>query len=161
MTYQNLVKILICLFLIGTLGFLLAQKTNLATADVGRHIKNGELLWQSIGDGFWNNDVLYKNIYSYTHPGFKVPNHHWLSGILFYLIYQVSGFSGLSIFYIALLLAAFGLAFFVSTKVAGWKGSVLAALMITPLISYRAEVRPEGLTYLFCAVFIGILYYWT
>jgi hypothetical protein len=160
MTYKTYIKYLIFLALVGTLAFLLAQKINLATADLGRHIKNGEILWNSIGNGFWHNSILHTNTYSYTNPDFSVPNHHWASGILFYLIYAAVGFSGLQIFYIALLLAALGLVFLVSVKAVGFKATLLTSLLVIPLIAYRNEVRPEGLSYLFSAVFIAVLFYW-
>jgi len=51
---------------------LLATPINLATADLGRHLKNGELLLSG------NLDLLYKNYYSYTDPDYAFINHHWL-----------------------------------------------------------------------------------
>lgn len=154
-------KFAVFLALILFLAFLLAQKINFATADLGRHIKNGELLWQSFGHGFWQNSVLRENTYSYTNPSFSVLNHHWGSGILFYLIFNLFGFSGLSVFYIFLLLSAFSLFFFVSVKVSGWRATVLGGLLVIPLIAYRNEVRPEGFTYLFSASYVFLLFVFT
>ena len=61
--------------------------------DLGRHLKNGELLL---------SQILHTNFYSYTQPEL---NHHWLAGIVFYSVYKLDGFPGLNAFYI--LLAAF------------------------------------------------------
>jgi uncharacterized PurR-regulated membrane protein YhhQ (DUF165 family) len=60
MYFKVLIKPCIYLFLISLLAFLLAQKINLATADLGRHIKNGEIR-PAI---FWlrHNNSRYKKI---------------------------------------------------------------------------------------------------
>src|SRR3990167_1948387 len=54
--------------------------------DLARHIKNGEMILRG------NFDVLYKNVYSYTEPDQPFTNHHWLSGVIFYLLFELIGF---------------------------------------------------------------------
>ena len=66
----------------------------MTAADIGRHIKNGELILNG------NSQVLYKNFYSFTYPEYPFINHHWFFGVISYLVFRLSGFNGLSISYI-------------------------------------------------------------
>ena len=65
-------------------GFFFARPINFATADLGRHIVNGELILNGV------TDVLYSNHYSFTERDYDFVNHHWGSGVLFYLVHSVS-----------------------------------------------------------------------
>jgi len=123
-------------------GSFLARDVNLVTADVGRHIKNGEALLQG------ENSVLKTNFYSYTQPDFPTTNHHWGSGVIFYLIWRTFGFGGLHVFFIILSLAAFSILFWFTQKRAGPGLAALAALLAIPLIVERVEIRPEVFSYL-------------
>src|SRR4051794_17547719 len=78
---------------------LFARELDLSTLDLGRHIANGQRLFE-------DSKVLTTNFYSYTFPEFPFINHHWGSGFVFYGIQQLLGFEGLSVFYIGLGLAA-------------------------------------------------------
>lgn len=95
-----LAKILLPMVLLLWFGVLLSQKIDLTTADLGRHIANGRIILH--GDWQQKRAVLTTNFYSYTLPQQPFINHHWLSGVLFYLIYQALGFGGLSAFYVIL-----------------------------------------------------------
>src|SRR3989338_3401682 len=77
--------------------------------DLPRLIKNGEMVFQK-------PDVLTKNVYSYTEPDQPFANHHWLSGVVFYLLDEAVGFSGLVVFKTLVLLASFSLLFVTATK---------------------------------------------
>ena len=83
------------------LGWHLALPIDLVRSDLGRHIKNGEL----IVHGTW--DVLYKNYYSYTYPQYPFINHHWLFGVFCYAVWHYFGFTGLSLIYLGLELFTF------------------------------------------------------
>lgn len=136
------------IFLLTFLYFyLLVVPINMATADLGRHIKNGEELLAG------NFNILYKNYYSYTHPEFKFINHHWLGGVIFYLTSILSGFAGIQLLFITLNLVAFFIFFLVSKKYSNIIVSSITALIIIPVIAYRQEVRPEAFSYLFAAVY--------
>lgn len=128
----------------------LAHPINLMTADLGRHLKNGEILFQE-------HRLVETNFYSYSHPDFPATNHHWASGALFYLVFQTSGFTGVHILFIGLSVLAFGL----FLRLAWIRGSplktALLSLLVIPLLSQRAEVRPEVLSYLFAGIFFWIL----
>lgn len=128
------------------------------TADLGRHIENGQLLL-SHGGTFSKTALLHTNFFSTTYPDFPFVNHHWGSGIILYLLYIAFGFSGLSLAYGACLIAAF-LLLFATLRRQPINPSIaaLTSLFLIPLIAERTEIRPEVISYLLIAVFIFILY---
>lgn len=142
---------LILIFLCGLYFYLLATPINLATADLGRHIRNGEQLLAG------NFDLLYKNYYSYTYPDFPFVNHHWLGGVLFYLVSAISGFTGVQLLFIAINLVTFVLFFYITNKYSNIVVCSIIALLIIPVIAYRDEVRPEAFSYLFAGIYYLIL----
>lgn len=131
---------------------------DLSTADIGRHITNGKIFLHSAQYGISKSDLLYTNLFSYTYPTFPFINHHWASGVAIYLIFQMFGFGGLSLLYFLFILGAF----IFTIKTVGEDVDIstifLTAIFLAPLIAGRIEVRPEGLSYLFIAVFLYILY---
>jgi hypothetical protein len=130
-----------------------ASKIAFVTADLGRHVRNGELFVKT-------HQILSTNLYSYTHPDFPAICHHWGAGVLFYMAMQWGGFIALSAFYAAILLLTFVLSMAVSRRSAGFWPTVLAAVVALPLVGYRIEIRPEGLTTLFLAVEFLLLNEW-
>ena len=96
-------KLLIIFVIFAWFGILLSHKVDLSTADLGRHIQNGNIIVHGSWADKWA--VLHTNFYSYTLPNQPFTNHHWLSGVVFYFIFKASGFIGLSIFYVLMGLA--------------------------------------------------------
>lgn len=143
-------KLLIPLVLIAYFSLFFAQKISLVTADLGRHIKNGEIILSA-------KRVIDTNYYSYTEPDFKVVNHHWLSGVVFYLVYKAVSFKGLSIFFVLLSGVTVYIFFILAKRNSNFYISLVLTLVTMPLISYRREVRPEGFSYLFLGVYYCIL----
>lgn len=142
---------LVCLFLLLCFyGFFLAHKVNLVTADLGRHIRNGEFVFQNLKS-------LTTNFYSYTEPSFSTTNHHWLSGVVFYLVFKLAGFTGLSLFFLILSLSTLIIFFHLGQKKAGFVFASLACLLVTPLLAERTEIRPEGFSYLLTGIFFWLL----
>ncbi len=141
----------ITIVLILIIGFFFAHKINLVTADLGRHIKNGELFFQT-----WK--PVATNFYSYTEPDFPVLNHHWLSGALFFLIWKIAGFGGVQLLFIALNIAAFLICFDIARRRIGTGLAALIALPVIFLLAERTEVRPEAFSYLFAAVFLWVVF---
>ncbi|HQP16827.1 MAG TPA: hypothetical protein PLB59_12770 [Bacteroidales bacterium] len=123
------------------------QKIVFINADLGRHIKNGEVIVNT-------GKIIPANYYSYTEPDFPVVYHHWGSGVVFYLIQKIMGFAGLSIIYC--LLSA--LAVFLLYKTAENKSHPYVAflffILCIPLIAMRTEIRPEVFSLLFMAIYI-------
>jgi len=152
----KILRIIITLILLFLLGYFLSQKINLVTTDLGRHLENGQLILA--GENF--QELLHTNFYSYTEPDFPFVNHHWGSGVVFYLIQQIIGFSGLSIFYLILALGSFALVFFLTKKSANFWLAILFSFLLLPLMAERKEIRPEIFSLFFSALFLFILWSW-
>ncbi|MDO8660067.1 MAG: hypothetical protein Q7K54_05755 [Candidatus Parcubacteria bacterium] len=150
--------LLACLGLTFFLILFSFNKINLPTADIGRHIVNGDAFLHSASYGISKTELLHTNLFSYTHPDFPFINHHWGSGILIYLTYILFGFSGLSLIYFLLILGAFIFVFILMRDDADLDVLFLTSIFLIPLIAGRTEVRPEGLSYFFLAFFTYILY---
>lgn len=135
-------------------GFFFAKPINLCTADLGRHIVNGELILNGV------TDILYTNHYSYTEPNHEFTNHHWGSGILFYWLHQLFGFKGLSVTYMLMNLLALGLVSLAAAKENKWSVPLLISVLTVPLLAYRVEVRPEGFSYALIALVYFLLSRW-
>jgi hypothetical protein len=118
----------------------LSKPINLTAVDIGRHIVNGQLILSG------HSDVLYKNYYSFTHPDYPFVNHHWLFGVMSYLIFKTGGFGMLAVLYVIVLLSAV----FLFLRAAFLRGhselAVLIALLVLPVLWDRREIRPEGIS---------------
>ncbi len=149
---MKMVKILVFVSILIFYGSLLLFQIELpAGDDMPRHIKNGELI---VAGDF---DILYTNVYSYTEPDHQFVNHHWLSGVVFYLLHQVIGWNGLVVFKVIVLLSAFTLLFLTALKKANfWLVAFFSVPTILILIE-RSTLRPEIFSYLFIAIFLYIL----
>lgn len=146
MKFWDLLKRWGVLFLLLSVAALhCASRINLVTADLGRHLKNGALFLAGQG-------IPGTNLYSYTFPDLATVCHHWDAGVLFELVNRTGGFGALSLFYVGILLLTFWVFFHVAEHLAGFWIAVLACVLALPLIGYRTEIRPEGLT----AFFLGI-----
>ena len=150
-------KVLTLIFILSWCGLFLSQKINLATADLGRHVKNGEIIIQAS----WAEkaEVLKTNFYSYTMPEAEFVNHHWLSGVIFYAVERMFGFTGLSLLYVLGSILAILLFFNVARRVSSFYTAAFVAIILTPLLVSRAEVRPEMWSYLLPGVFLNLLYF--
>ncbi|HLK62069.1 MAG TPA: hypothetical protein VKU19_01420 [Bryobacteraceae bacterium] len=133
----------------------LVQRIDLTTADAGRHITNGAMILKSGSD---RQGVLYTNFYSYTMPGQPFINHHWLTGVLFFVVWKVSGFAGLSVLVVVAGLAGFALFWDVARRAGGYWLAMAAGLLTAPLVTLRFDIRPEAITTLLMGVFLWILW---
>jgi hypothetical protein len=131
-----------------------ADRINLTASDLGRHLKTGELVLTS------SDKPLSRNFYSYTQPDEHVVNHHWGAGVVFYLVWKWTGFDGLSVFYVLLLMAGVLLFFRVATHLSDFACALLLSLIGIPLICDRLEIRPEGFSSLFLGLYLYLLYGW-
>ena len=145
-------KIIAFLLLLTFYGTILAQKINVpSAADLPRQI----IIGKTIIEG--NFDILYKNIYAYTEPEQNFYNHHWLSGVVFYLFHETVEFEGLVILKILTLLTAFSLLFFTATKKADFWLVAFFAIPTILILAERGDVRPEMFSYLFIAAYLYLL----
>ncbi len=153
-------KISAITILLAWYGFFALQQIDLTTADLGRHIKNGEIVWENLFSGEIAPDrsPLTVNFYSFTSGDYQVINHHWGSGIIFYLIDRYSGLEGLSVAYLALSLLTLLIFFDVARKEGGYSLAFPLGLLLIPLIGERTEIRPEIFSSLFSGIFLWILW---
>jgi len=149
---------IICILLCLYLSIFSFQKINFLTADIGRHIKNGEIFLNSAEFGISKSELLHTNLFSYTYPDFSFINHHWGSGILIYIVFLLSGYSGLSLAYTLCIILAFIFTLQTVKEDGDISNILLVGLFLVPLIADRTEVRPEAVSYLFISIFIYILY---
>ena len=136
------------------------QPINIVNADLGRHIKNGEIIVNEIKKipaktATW--DILYSNYYSYTNTNEKFINHHWLTGVTFYLIKVNLGFAGLQIFNLLLVASIVLINYKSARKFASPATLLLSFILLLPLACYRTEIRPEMISYFFTSIFIWLL----
>ncbi|MCP4680776.1 MAG: hypothetical protein GY864_00405 [Desulfobacterales bacterium] len=144
----RLIQYILLIMLLIYAALFYAQKIQLTTADLGRHIKNGEVFLNDF-------KVNSSNYYSYTEPNFPSNTHHWGGGVVYYVIWKYFGFSGLSILNVLLYVLAFLFFFNTANKIAAYKYALLFSLLCVPLVSFRAEIRPEA----FSCLFLGMLFY--
>ncbi len=147
-----MIKRIYCFVFAIILFFISLSEINLTNSDIGRHIKNGEIILK-------NFSVPKTNLYSYTYPDFTFYNHHWLSGVIFYLVKIILGFKGLTIFFS--ILTFFTFLFFIKVVEKDidsfWLLAVIFLLTVV-LICVRKEIRPEIFSYLFSSIYFFILY---
>lgn len=140
------------IFILFVYGLLISQKINLVTADLGRHLKNGEIFFKTFS-------IPQTNFYSYTYPDFPFINHHWGSGAIFYLIHKAFGFVGLSVFFVLISLFTFWLFFDIARKSSRYSIAIVVSAIALPVLVSRTEIRPEAFSYLFCGVFCWLLWH--
>ena len=158
---KKLIKLGIFVLLLAWLGFLMAEKIDLTTADLGRHLKNGEII---TSDGLKLGEagtVLSSNFYSYTNQDFPFVNHHWASGVVLFWLYKLAGFSGLSVSYIFLSALIFSLAFYLAVRESNFTVAAMFSFLLIPLMAERREIRPEIFSYLFAVLFFLLLRLWS
>ena len=119
--------------------------------DIGRHLKVGEIIWQT-------KEVPKTNLFSFTEPDFPFTNHHWLSEVIFYGVFNLSGLTGLILLKIFLVLATFLLLFFLAKKHATFWPLAISFLLSLFIFISRTEVRPEIFSYAILAFFLFALF---
>lgn len=148
---NQITAFIVPILLLLSYAILLSHPINLVTADLGRHIINGGEVLSG------NFSVLKTNFYSYTFPGYPTLNHHWLGGVIFFLIWKVFGFFGVHIFFILISLVTLFVFFKLASEKSGPAIASLVTMMIIPLILERDEIRPEIFSNFLAAIFLYIL----
>lgn len=119
--------------------------------DLGLHLKTGEIILNT-------HHVPKTNLFSYTYPAFPFINHHWLSEVIFFIIYKLSGFNGLLIVAVATAFITFLLIFKAAKKTADIGALAIASILYLGILFERTDVRPEIFSSLFLSIFIVVLY---
>jgi hypothetical protein len=148
----NIARLFIVSLLLVFYGILLFNKIGLPAAeDLGRHIKNGELIFA----GDFRN--LYTNTYSYTEPDFPFINHHWLSGVVFFFLQRVYGWGGLVLWKVVIVLTSFLIIFLLAARTGSFRMAALLSIPTIVMLRERTTVRPEIFSMLFIAIFVALL----
>lgn len=124
-----------------------------ADPDLWGHIKFGEEIYTARAIPRYDH-------YSYIRPDLPWINHEWLSEVIFYLIYNLFGSSGLVIFKTIIgLIITFILWKTISLKVQYlWKTAPIPILLSASVLTFGFAIRPQIFTYLFFGVFLYLLY---
>ena len=133
------------------LGSFLIHNFDTIGQDIGRHLKVGEIIWQT-------KEVPKTNLFSFTEPEFPFINHHWLSEVIFFAIFSYLGLTGLIIVKTALALVVFSLLFFVARKYSKFWPLFISSLLSIFIFIQRTEVRPEIFSFVILSFFLFALF---
>lgn len=136
------------IFLLIPFLYLFAQLFQLDLSlgeDLGKHIQVGRIIVTTLS-------IPHTNLFSYAVPDYPILSHEWLSEVVFYL-FSLSGLSSLLVLKMLLVLATFGIIFYLLQKKSSLFVSVPLSLIGISLLSTRLRVRPELFSYLFIALF--------
>ncbi len=118
--------------------------------DLGRHIKMGEIIWNT-------GSVAKTNLFSYTNPDFPFINTHWLFGVVAYLAGQTTGLQALLVLKIIIILSSVWL----TLKIIPKENRLLLlpiGFIFLHVLRERIELRPEIFSFLFTSITLFILY---
>ncbi len=130
-----------------TLGIFFTHSLDSINQDIGRHLKLGEIIWQT-------RSVPDTNLFSFTEPDHRFINHHWLSEVIFFWINSVAGLNGLIVFKIIVLLSAFTFVFLSVRRLVPFWSFLLSFTAVFFILIERTDVRPEIFSYLLLSFFI-------
>lgn len=145
LTPKYLKGTVLILFLVLAGSLFLHNLTSI-NLDIGRHLKLGEIIWQT-------KSVPDANLFSYTEPDHAFINHHWFSEVIFYGVYFLGGLKSLIIFKVLILLVCFWL-LIQTVKKKHWAVILASSLLSLALFFMRDEPRPEIFSYLLLALFL-------
>lgn len=113
--------------------------------DLGRHLKLGEIIWQT-------KRIPLTNYFSYTYPDFPFINSHWLFEVLVYLGQQTIGLTAILVLKIAIFL----LSIWLILKIVPKNNLLLLPIgfIFLHTLRERPELRPEIFSFLFAALTI-------
>ncbi|MCL4365723.1 hypothetical protein M1437_00670 [Patescibacteria group bacterium] len=111
--------------------------------DLGRHLKLGEIIWQT-------KNVPKTNLFSYTNPDFPFINTHWLFEVFAFITSQTLGLQALLFIKLIIFLVAVWLILRLIPK--GNTALLLpVGFIFFHLLRERLELRPEIFSFLFTA----------
>lgn len=144
-------RIISIILLFALFTSLLIHGLNSINQDIGRHIKSGQIIWET-------KKVYKTNLFSFTEPNNPFIDHHWLSEVAFYGLNNAIGLKGLILFKAGIILIALTLIFLsVYPQTKFWPLALSSLVGFTVFIE-RMDVRPEIFSYLFLAFFIFAIF---
>ncbi len=121
--------------------------------DLGRHLVVGKDLLELLSTHEdLHNSVLYKNFFSYTVPEFPYHNHHWLFGIIMYLVFKIASFKGILISSVIIISLALFFTYLRSKLINDRNTAFHTLILFLPIFMFRSEPRPELFSYLFFSI---------
>ena len=118
--------------------------------DLGRHIKLGEIIWQT-------KEVPKTNLFSYTNPDFPFINTHWGFEVFVYLFNQSLGIQPL--LFLKVLIFLFSVWLIIKTVPKENKVLLLPiSFVFLHVLRERLEFRPEIFSFLFTSLTLYILH---
>lgn len=121
------------------------------SSDLGRHIKMGEIMWQT-------KQVVTTNLFSYTYPNFPFINHHWFSEVIFYLMQHTFGMNSLIILTTVCYASCFFLLYLYLRKKTSLFSLSVSFFLSIGILALRTDIRPEMFSMLFTTIFVIVLY---
>ncbi|MCL5784661.1 MAG: hypothetical protein M1142_04905 [Patescibacteria group bacterium] len=117
--------------------------------DLGRHLKLGEIIWQT-------KQVPQVNLFSYTNPTFPFINTHWLFEVMSYLSSQTVGLQTLLFIKIIIFLAA---VYLILRIIPNDNKALLlpTGFIFLHVLRERTELRPEIFSFFFTALTLLML----
>jgi hypothetical protein len=159
MSGSRAIRFLPILLIVAGCCALMLQQIDLTNTDLGRHLKNGEIVVQ--GTRSQAASILHTNVYSVAAGDYPFLNHHWLTGVIFFLVWKISSFEGLNLFYALVVSASVVVSYLAAQRIANTMVALSLAALIITVIGLRHFIRPEGFTYLLTAVFYWVLLAWS
>ncbi|MBI2330352.1 oligosaccharide repeat unit polymerase [Candidatus Daviesbacteria bacterium] len=147
---MKIIQFLILLIILLSYTLLIARPVILTTGDLGRHLKNGEII---VKEFFVPNT----NLFTYTNGKFPYINHNWGFGVISYFLQKSIGLTGLHIIFIILPLLTFLVFFHISWSYSNFYLASWISILILPLLASRPHIRPEIFSNLFSGIFLWIL----
>lgn len=131
--------------------FIILSLKEVVSSDVGFDLKGGEYIFQ-------NHRVPVYDPFSYTASHHVYLDSHWLFQLVLFIIYSLSGVSGIILFKTLVLLATFVLIFRIGYKREYHIIFVIFSLLCFLIVNERSLVRSEIMTFLFLALYLYILH---
>jgi len=119
--------------------------------DLGRHLLFGKIMLET-------DSVIKTNLISFSNTNFNYVNSHWLSEIIFFIIFKFLSFNGLILFTVGISSITFFMIFLFALKRFSALSILLSSVVCVRLMSSRTEIRPEIFSYFFLSIFLVILY---
>jgi tetratricopeptide (TPR) repeat protein len=141
---------LVLMIFFGFCALFAAQ--NISDLDFWWHLKTGEWIWQ-------HKAIPYVEPFSYTFKGAEWINYEWLFHAIIYPIYQLSGFGGLIIFVIIVVLLTFLILLFACRELDEGKRWLSFTILFVALLEAGGSfaIRPQIISFLLLALYLYLL----
>jgi len=147
--FDSVLKYCLISFVIIFIAVLSIHK--IENKDIWFHLKVGQYIVENITMPFYD-------VFSYTIQGQPWINQSWLSGVFFYLIFNIFGAGGLIIFSTLLLSIALFLLASIGYKKDNFLIVILFLMLTASYTFHMLPIRPLIFAYVFSAIYFFILY---